>query len=306
MSTTTRRVARATLYGGAAAGVALLFACSLRSDSVTGPGAPNATRASTDRGGGPRYVSDSTTFKEFQVEQTARPLPGNPAPRYPDALRTSGVAGDVIVQFVVDTLGRADMRTFKVLKSTNDLFTAAVRGALASMKFAPAEVGGKKVKQLLQMPFEFSMGQATTGQLQPVVVTGLVRAPTGATVAKAPGVQIVGVPARGSGKMSAPPGVYFEYQVTKAVSPHPGNLSPHYPDALRQAHVEGTVLAQFVVDENGVADTASFSVLRSTHDLFSTTVRDALAGFRFYPAELNGKPVKQLVQMPFEFSLTKN
>ena len=46
MSTTTRRVARATLYGGAVASIALLFACSLRSDSVTGPGSPNATRTS--------------------------------------------------------------------------------------------------------------------------------------------------------------------------------------------------------------------------------------------------------------------
>ena len=47
--------------------------------------------------------------------------------------------------------------TFKVLKSTHDLFTNAVKAALPNMKFYPAEVGGKKVKQLVQMPFQFSL-----------------------------------------------------------------------------------------------------------------------------------------------------
>jgi protein TonB len=58
---------------------------------------------------------------------------------------------------VVDTSGRADMNTFKVLKSTNDLFSAAVRSALPRMKFFPAEVGGHKVRQLVQQPFTFNI-----------------------------------------------------------------------------------------------------------------------------------------------------
>jgi TonB family protein len=216
----------------------------------------------------------------------------------------------VLAQFVIDTTGRPDMLTFKVLKSTHDLFTASVRASLPNMRFSPAQVGGKAVKQLIQMPFEFSMGQASSGPLQPVVVTarGLAAsgvAPTGPTVARTPPVNIVGVPPRGAQATQAPPGAYLEYQVTKPVSPRPGNTAPRYPDMLRSAKVEGEVLAQFIVDENGVADTASFRVLKSTHDLFSITVRDALAGFRFYPAELNGRPVKQVVQMPFQFTLAK-
>jgi TonB family protein len=304
MSTTTRRVARATLYGGVAAGIALLFACSLRSDSVAGPGLPNATRTTT--ASRPQRMSDSTTYKEFQVEQPAHLAAGNAPPTYPDMLRAAGVDGDVLVQFVVDTTGHADMRTLKILKSTHDLFTAAVRDALAKMEFAPAEVGHKKVKQLLQMPFEFSMAQATIGQTQPVVVTNLMQQLPKTMVSKVPPMQIVGVPRRGTGALTAPPGVYFEYQVSKPVSPRPGNQAPRYPDALRQANIQGTVLAQFIVDENGKADTASFSILRSSHDLFSITVRSALPGFTFYPAELNGRPVKQMVQMPFQFSLTKD
>ena len=99
-------------------------------------------------------------------------MPGNPSPRYPDLLRDAGVDGEVLAQFVVDTTGRADMLTFKVLKSTHDLFTATVRASLPNMTFFPAEVGHKKVKQLIQMPFEFSTGSLDNGQLQPVVDDG--------------------------------------------------------------------------------------------------------------------------------------
>jgi TonB family protein len=303
MSTTTRRVARATLYGGAVASIALLFACSLRSDSVTGPGSPGATRTATANGA-PKRVTDSMTFVEFQVEKPAQPVPGNAGPRYPDLLRNAGVDGQVVAQFVVDTSGRPDMLTFRVVKSTHDLFTASVRATLPNIRFYPAEVGNRKVKQLIQMPFDFSMGQGT-GQLGTVVVTALQSPSRNPTVASTSPVRVVGVPPRGAAATIAPPGTYLEYQVSKAVSPRPGNRAPRYPDALRQANVEGEVLAQFVVDENGVADTASFRVLRSTHDLFSITVRDALSGFRFYPAELDGRPVKQVVQMPFQFSLAK-
>jgi outer membrane biosynthesis protein TonB len=65
------------------------------------------------------------------------------------------------------------------------------------------------------------------------------------------------------------------------------------------------VLAQFTVGTDGMADTATFKVLKSTHELFSQAVKQSLAGMHFNPAEVGGKPVKQLVQMPFQFSLTK-
>ena len=72
-------------------------------------------------------------------------------------LRSANVEGEVLAQFVVDTTGRADMGTFKVLKSSHDLFTNSVRAALPQMRFYAAEIGGRKVKQLVQMPFQFTL-----------------------------------------------------------------------------------------------------------------------------------------------------
>ena len=111
-------------------------------------------------GGTPQPINDNQTYFEFQVEKQVTPDPRNAPPRYPDMLRSANVEGEVLAQFVVDTTGRADMSSFKVLKSTHDLFVQSVKSVLPNMKFYPAEVGGRKVKQLVQMPFQFSLNKS--------------------------------------------------------------------------------------------------------------------------------------------------
>ncbi len=107
--------------------------------------------------GGTAPVNQDQPYFEFQVEKQVAQMPGSPPPRYPDMLRSANVEGEVLAQFVVDTTGRAEVNSFKVLKSSHDLFTNAVKAALPNMRFYAAEVGGRKVKQLVQMPFVFSL-----------------------------------------------------------------------------------------------------------------------------------------------------
>lgn len=83
----------------------------------------------------------------------------------------------------------------------------------------------------------------------------------------------------------------------------PGSITPKYPEILRQAGVEGEVLVSFDVDESGRPDAATFKVIRSTHDLFSVAVRNALPGMRFRPAERAGRKLTLTVQEPFTFTL---
>jgi len=97
------------------------------------------------------------TYFEFQVEKQVVPAPGSGAPRYPDMLRSANVEGEVLAQFIVDTTGRAEMGSFKVLKSSHDLFTSAVRQYLQQARFYPAEIGGRRVKQLVQQPYNFTL-----------------------------------------------------------------------------------------------------------------------------------------------------
>jgi periplasmic protein TonB len=102
-------------------------------------------------------TATNQTYFDFQVEKPAEMLPDQPKPKYPSVLESSGIAGEVQAQFVVGQDGKADMDTFKTLKSSNELFTQAVKNVLARMRFSPAMIGGKPVKQLVQQSFQFAV-----------------------------------------------------------------------------------------------------------------------------------------------------
>jgi protein TonB len=106
--------------------------------------------------GGTPTNSDQPYF-EFQVEKPALAREGNPNPKYPSMLESSRVEGDVLAQFVVDTSGRAEMSTFKILQASNELFGASLKSVLPSWRFYPAEAGGHKVKQIVQLPIKFNV-----------------------------------------------------------------------------------------------------------------------------------------------------
>jgi len=78
-------------------------------------------------------------------------------PRYPESLRLAAIDGRVLVQFKVDTLGTVDPGSVRILSSTHELFSGAVREALRGFRFRPAEVHGHRVAALAEMPFEFSI-----------------------------------------------------------------------------------------------------------------------------------------------------
>jgi protein TonB len=103
-------------------------------------------------------ATTNQTYFEFQVEKPAEMAPGSPTPRYPSVLESSGIAGEVQAQFVVHSDGKAAVdNDFKILKSTNDLFSQAVKNNLPRMRFNPAMIGGKPVNQLVQQSFQFAV-----------------------------------------------------------------------------------------------------------------------------------------------------
>jgi protein TonB len=74
-------------------------------------------------------------------------------------MRAAGKEGEVIVQYVVDQNGAVEMPSLKVLKATDPAFVAAVREALPSFRYIPAEASGHAVKQLVQEPFKFTLNR---------------------------------------------------------------------------------------------------------------------------------------------------
>ena len=120
----------------------------------SGKGVKGGTGTGVVGGIGP---ATNQTYFEFQVEKPAEMLQDSPKPKYPSVLESSGIAGEVQAQFVVNSSGKADLDSFKVLKSTNELFTQAVKSVLPRMRFSPAQIGGKPVNQLVQQSFQFAV-----------------------------------------------------------------------------------------------------------------------------------------------------
>jgi periplasmic protein TonB len=108
---------------------------------------------------GTSLPSPGATFRADQVEKQVAVLPGGSPPRYPEALRVAGIEGEVVAVFVVDDRGRVEAGTISFSHSDNAQFEREVRATLGEMRFVPAEVGGRKVRQLVQMPFVFRLSR---------------------------------------------------------------------------------------------------------------------------------------------------
>jgi hypothetical protein len=114
----------------------------------------------------------------------AVPKQGSITPRYPDKERSAGFSGEVDVQFVIDTTGKADMKTVQITSTrswrttapaiarpdpTNpgpfpvtdvdarQAFVRAVMIALPGMEFIPARKDGQNIRQLVRQPFTFTI-----------------------------------------------------------------------------------------------------------------------------------------------------
>ena len=106
------------------------------------------------------------------------------------------------------------------------------------------------------------------------------------------------------GPAAAVPGdVYVEQWV-----PQPPEMIAHpaarYPELLRQAGVEGVVVVEAVVDTLGRVESGSVRIVRSTNPLFDGPAREVVAGSRFRPGRVNGRPVRVLVTVPVAFEVS--
>lgn len=99
--------------------------------------------------------------------------------------------------------------------------------------------------------------------------------------------------------------VFSVVQVDSAASRYDWSAAPSYPPKMLEEKVDGFVAAQWVVDEEGYADTTSLVIVRASHPEFEKSVRDALPFMRFRPAKIGTSTVRQLVQQDFTFRITR-
>jgi protein TonB len=100
-------------------------------------------------------------------------------------------------------------------------------------------------------------------------------------------------------------GAYTQDVVERVAWPQRDNPRPRYPSELQRAGIEGTLLVQFVVDSTGRVDEKTLTFPNDAQPGFLRAVKDALLRSRYFPAELAGMRVRQLVQQQFTFVIAR-
>jgi TonB family protein len=94
-------------------------------------------------------------FSPEAVDSVATPIAGSIRTVYPDSLFRAQVGGNATVRFIVDTAGLVEMPTLEV-NATHQLFAQAARAALSEARFSPAVLEGRRVRQVVALPFRFT------------------------------------------------------------------------------------------------------------------------------------------------------
>jgi TonB family protein len=111
--------------------------------------------------------SKDSVFTEIDVDSAAVRSQLSAGPAYPLELLAKHVEGMALVRYVVDTTGFADTESFTVVRATDPAFARAVRDALPYMRFSPAKIGTKKVRQLVEQPFTFRISPTLANGAKP-------------------------------------------------------------------------------------------------------------------------------------------
>jgi protein TonB len=79
------------------------------------------------------------------------------------------------------------------------------------------------------------------------------------------------------------------------------NVNPEYPTLAREAHIQGTVVVDAVIDEKGNVVQARAV---SGHPLLIAAALKAVLQWKYEPTSLNGQPVSVELQAQVHFNLS--
>ena len=122
----------------------------------SGVGVEGGVARGVEGGTGPA-VTDQP-YMEAVVEERPEVIAGTCiSPRYPEILRQAGIEGRVTIEFVIDTLGRAERNSLRIINTGHDLFVAPAREAVMSCRFRAGRILGRAVRVRVQQPINFQI-----------------------------------------------------------------------------------------------------------------------------------------------------
>ena len=91
------------------------------------------------------------------VVQEKPELLSHPPPAYPPLLQQAGIEGRVMVQAIIDTTGRVEPNSVRVVESANPGFDQPAKNVVLRSLFRPGRVYGRAVRVLVAIPIDFKI-----------------------------------------------------------------------------------------------------------------------------------------------------
>ena len=95
-------------------------------------------------------------YGEAEVQERPH-LTSGPPVTYPAPLLLSRISGRVVLEAVIDTTGRVEDGTLRVIESSDARFNQAAKDYARAARFTPARIAGRAVRVRFEMPVEFKL-----------------------------------------------------------------------------------------------------------------------------------------------------
>ena len=230
----------------------------------------------------PAPPADSTKLEAIKTQRAI----------YPYEARNQKIQGEVVVKILISETG--DVESAEIV-SGDPILAKSAMDAVKKWKFKPFIKNGKPVKVSTKLPMDFAFsdkimekgvsadGSTTTGRDVLTTPSSLSSSPTNPSAAT-------------SG--NTPNRVEVASGVSRGLLIR--QVAPVYPDEARRAHIQGTVVLQAVIGEDGRVTDLQF--ISGPRELARAAI-GAVQQWRYRPYLLMGKPVEVTTQIQVNFRL---
>lgn len=130
----------------------MLAACHRKSGLEETPATPMKAATGVSYGDCVEARRRAALRPDLDVDRVPSPVRQRPAAfqKMPAAVRTLVDQKGAVIKadVVIDTLGRADMKTFRVVEVSHPWFAANLREVIPAWRFTPAQLAGCKVRRV--------------------------------------------------------------------------------------------------------------------------------------------------------------
>lgn len=235
-------------------------------------------------------TAEQDTIYHVAVETLPEPIGGIAAiqerVKYPEIAKRAGIQGTVYVEVFLDENGNV-VRTNIVKGVPEDkegMLSAAAQEAVKNTKFTPGMQHGKPVRVRMSIPIRF--------RLSPVQAGARDTSSTAAWRIGFPHISATVTPTGNGPVVHQPPYVVGQF---------PPRKKEFYPSTARKDKVEGTVVVEVVVDQNGRVE--SSKIVQGVREDLDKAALEMVEGWSFTPAVREGTNTKSILTIPIRFRL---